>query len=296
MTENRSAAHQSSRDWSHRVRRLGFALIATVVLMGVTAMIIIPFVWMLVMSFRSTGDILTDPYGLPTTINFDNYSELLFSERIAFYRYFINSFIVTVGALALTIALSTLAGYGFGRGRYHFRLRGLFFGALLVGLMLPRQILYLPQFQMMSQYGLLNTHWSLILLYTAIALPVSTYIMASYFGTLPEELEDASRIDGCGDFGTFWRVMLPIARPAVATIVLINFLSFWNELLLAITMITKPDMRTLPAAMMLFVGENSADYAMAASSLVTAMLPVLVLYLFLSDRFIEGLTAGAVKG
>ena len=182
---------------------MGFALIATVVLMGVTAMIIIPFVWMLVMSFRSTGDILTDPYGLPTTINFDNYSELLFSERIAFYRYFINSFIVTVGALALTIALSTLAGYGFGRGRYHFRLRGLFFGALLVGLMLPRQILYLPQFQMMSQYGLLNTHWSLILLYTAIALPVSTYIMASYFGTLPEELEDASRIDGCGDFGTF---------------------------------------------------------------------------------------------
>jgi raffinose/stachyose/melibiose transport system permease protein len=162
--------------------------------------------------------------------------------------------------------------------------------------MLPPQIMYLPQFKMMSQYGLLNTRWSLVLLYTASALPVSTYLMTTYFSQLPTELEDAARIDGCGDFRTFWQVMLPLARPAVSTVLLINFINFWNELLLAITMITKPDMRTLPAAMMLFVGENSANYAMAAASLVTAMLPVLILYIVLSDRFIEGLTAGAIKG
>ena len=120
--------------------------------------------------------------------------------------------------------------------------------------------------------------------------------MATYFQSLPEELEEAARIDGASDLRVFRQVMLPLARPAVATVILINFLQFWNELLLAVTMVTKPDMRTLPAAMMLFVGENSADYAMAASSLVAAMLPILLLYIFLSDKFIEGLTAGALKG
>jgi raffinose/stachyose/melibiose transport system permease protein len=167
---------------------------------------------------------------------------------------------------------------------------------LLFGLMLPRQILYIPQFTMMSRYGLLNTRWSLVLVYTAMAMPVSTYLMATYFSQLPSELEDAARIDGCSDLGTFWRVMLPLARPALSTVILLNFLSFWNELLLAITMVTKPDLRTLPSAMMMFVGEHGSDYAMAAASLVTAMLPVLILYLILSDKFIEGLTAGAVKG
>ncbi len=276
----------------HSVRQV----LVTVLLMSVTLLIIIPFLWMLIMSFRTTGEILTDPYGLPTRLNFDNYSKLFFDPEIGFYRYFGNSSIVTLGALMLTLALSTLGGYGFGRSRYDFRFRGWLFALLLFALMLPPQIMYIPQFQMMTKYGLLNTYWALILLYTASQLPVSTYLMATYFQSLPEELEEAARIDGASDLRVFRQVMLPLARPAVATVILINFLQFWNELLLAVTMVTKPDMRTLPAAMMLFVGENSADYAMAASSLVAAMLPILLLYIFLSDKFIEGLTAGALKG
>jgi raffinose/stachyose/melibiose transport system permease protein len=276
----------------HSVRQV----LVTVLLMSVTLLIIIPFLWMLAMSFRTTGEILTDPYGLPTRLNFDNYSKLFFDPEIGFYRYFGNSSIVTLGALMLTLALSTLGGYGFGRSRYDFRFRGWLFALLLFALMLPPQIMYIPQFQMMTKYGLLNTYWALILLYTASQLPVSTYLMATYFQSLPEELEEAARIDGASDLRVFRQVMLPLARPAVATVILINFLQFWNELLLAVTMVTKPDMRTLPAAMMLFVGENSADYAMAASSLVAAMLPILLLYIFLSDKFIEGLTAGALKG
>lgn len=268
----------------------------TIFLMGVTLLIVIPFLWMLVMSFRTTGQILQNPYGLPDALNFDNYIQLLFNPNIAFYRYFANSGVVTGGALLLTLVLSTLGGYGFGRSRYDFRFRGWLFGLLLFALMLPPQIMYIPQFQMMTRYGLLNTHWALILLNTASQLPVSTYLMATYFQSLPEELEEAARIDGATDFRAFFQVMLPLARPAIATVILVNFLQFWNELLLAVTMVTRPDMRTLPAAMMLFVGENSADYAMAASSLVAAMLPVLILYLFLSDKFIKGLTAGALKG
>jgi ABC-type glycerol-3-phosphate transport system permease component len=120
--------------------------------------------------------------------------------------------------------------------------------------------------------------------------------MSTYFSQLPSEIEDAARIDGCSDLRMFWQVMLPLARPALATVLLVNSLSFWNELLLSSTMVTRPELRTLPSAMMNFVGENAADYAMAATSLVTAMLPILVLYLLLSEKFIEGMTAGALKG
>jgi raffinose/stachyose/melibiose transport system permease protein len=120
--------------------------------------------------------------------------------------------------------------------------------------------------------------------------------MSTYFSQLPTEMEEAARIDGCSDLRMFWQVMLPLARPAVATIILINFMHFWNELLLAVTMNTEPSMRTIQVAMMNFVGEHGSNYAIAAASLVTSMLPVLILYLVLSDRFIEGMTAGALKG
>ena len=268
----------------------------TFVLLLFTLIVLIPFIWMIIMSFRTTADILNDPFGLPKTLQFENYRKLLFDPQISFGRYFINSIIVSSGALLVTLILSTMGGYGFGRSRYHFKFRGLVFGLLLFALMLPPQIFYIPQFTMMSRLGLLNTYWSLILIYAATALPISTYLMATYFSQLPSELEDASQIDGCTHFQTFWRVMLPLARPAVLTVTLMNFMHFWNELLLAITLVTDPAMRTIQAAMMMFVGEHGANYAIAAASLVLAMLPTLILYLVMSDKLIEGLTAGAVKG
>jgi len=261
-----------------------------------TLLVLIPFVWMIVMSFRTTAEILNDPFGLPKSLELENYAKLLFDPQIGFARYFANSIIVSVGALLGTLILSTMGGYGFGRARYNFKFRGPVFSLLLFALMLPPQIFYIPQFTMMSRLGLLNTYWSLILIYAATALPVSTYLMSTYFSQLPSELEDASQIDGCSHFQTFWNVMLPLARPAILTVTLLNFISFWNELLLAITMITDPKMRTIQSAMMMFVGEHGSNYAIAAASLVLSMLPTLLLYLIMSDKFIEGLTAGAVKG
>jgi raffinose/stachyose/melibiose transport system permease protein len=295
MTAAQSQFSTRQNRWAKTQRR-GTLSLLTIGLMVFTIIVIIPFIWMLLMSFRTTGEILAAPYGMPKSLDLSNYVKLLFDPQIHFYTYFINSVYVTIFSLILTVILSTLGGYGFGRSRYEFKFRGWLFALLLFALMLPPQIMYLPQFTMMGKYGLLNSRWSLILLYTASALPVSTYLMSTYFSQLPGELEDAARIDGCTDFGMFWRVMLPLTRPAIATVVLINFLNFWNELLLAITMVTNPDKRTLPAAMMMFVGEHGSDYAIAAASLVTAMLPVLILYLFLSDKFIEGLTEGALKG
>jgi len=282
--------------WLEIARRRLPVVLLTAVLLVFTTIVIIPFVWMIVMSLRTTGEILNNPYGLPQIIRWQNYLKLFFDPGIRFYRYYYNSLFVTFFALVLNAFLATLAGYGFSRTRYNFGFRGWLFALLLFGLLLPPQIMYIPQFTMMARYHLLNSRWSLVLLYSALGLPVSTYLMSTYFAQLPSELEDAARIDGCGDLRMFWQIMLPLARPALATVLLVNSLSCWNELLLSVTMVTNPDLRTLPAAMFNFVGENASDYAMAATSLVAAMLPLLILYLVLSERFIEGLTAGAIKG
>lgn len=283
---------------ARRTRRLAWvrSIPVTVILLLFTLIFIIPFIWMIVLSLRTSGDILVNPYGLPLHPRWGNYWKLMFDPAIRFYQYFVNSIIVTSASLTITVLLSTLAGYGFGRPRYNFPWRSVLFALLLFSLMLPHQILYIPQYVMMARYHLINTRWALILIYGSLGLPVSIYLMSTYFAQLPGELEDAARIDGADDLGTFWRVMLPIARPALATVILINFLAYWNELLLAITMVTKPALRTLPAAMMNFMGDIGTDYAMAATSLVVAMAPILIFYILLSEKFIEGLTAGAIKG
>ncbi len=271
-----------------------FALV--LLLLVFTLAVLIPFLWLILMSTKTTQEILLNPYGLPASVRWQNFWNLFADPRINIQRYFLNSIFVTSGALLLSTFLSTLGGYGFGRKRFAFRGREALLAILLFALMLPPQIMYIPQFTLMANYGLLNTYWALIFLYTAMSLPMSTFLLSTYFSQLPSELEDAARIDGCSDFSIFWRVMLPLARPAVLTVILLNFLLFWNELLLSITMVTKPSMRTLPAAIFNFVGETQSELGMAAASMIVTMLPVLVLYLFFSRKFIDGLTAGAIKG
>jgi len=278
--------------WRRRIVRG----LVTVVLIAFTLVVIVPFIWMVVLSLRTTGGILNDPYGLPIPPRWQNYTKLLFDPQYHFYQYFLNSVIVSVGAVLFETAIATMAGYGFGRPRYDFKLRGALLAFLLAALMLPRQITYIPQFVMMSRYGLIGTRWALVLLYAAGVLPFSVYLMSTYFSQLPSEFEDAARIDGCSDFGMFWRVMLPLATPAISTVVLLNFMGHWNELLLAITMTHDPALRTLPAQIWYFIGEHGVDYGLAATSLTVAAVPILILYLFMSERFVEVLTAGGVKG
>jgi len=268
----------------------------TVVLMALTLVILIPFLWMITMSVRTTREILNAPLAMPERLRLDNYVRLFADPRIRFYRYIINSALVTVGALVITLTLASLAGYGFGRRRYAFRARELLFGALLLSLMLPPQVMYIPQYILMSRYGLLNSRLGLILVYAAYALTMSTLLIRTYFSQLPEELEESARIDGARDARVFLQIMLPLAQPILLTVTLFEFRYFWNELLLAVTFISQQKTRTLPLAMMNFVGENASDYAMAAASLVVGMTPVLVLYIAFAERFIQGLTAGALKG
>src|SRR3989449_5367611 len=173
---------------------------------------------------------------------------------------------------------------------------GPLFFSIFLSIMFPPQIMLLSLFQILVQYRLFNSLIGLTLVYVVTELPLTIYLLRAFFAQIPTELEEAARIDGCGDWATFWRVMFPMALPAVATTVILNFIYFWNEFLYAVVFITQQKIRTLPLAIQFLVSDQYQDVGMLATGLMIATLPVLVLYLFLSEWFVKGMTPAAVDG
>ena len=275
------------------IRKISTVVLLTV-LLGYTFIIFAPFLWTAAMSFRTTNDILDSPYGFSWPPYLQNYVYAF--TKFGFLRYVWNSTFVTLGALAITTVVTSLAAFGFARQRYRFGLREPIYYLIFISIMFPPQISLLALFQILVKYKLYNSLWGLILVYAASALPFNIYLLRSFFAQIPQDLEDASRIDGCSDWQMFWRVMFPIARPAVSTTIVLNFINFWNEFLYAVTFVTQQKARTLPLAVMFFLGEAYLDLGMLASGLMVSVLPVIILYLILSEQFIKGMTAGAIKG
>ncbi len=277
-------------------RRAWATVLVTALLVAFTALVLYPFLLMLLMSFRRSADIILNPVALPTSIQWQNYAQLFTDPRVRFHRYFINSVVVTAVVLAIVLTLSSLAGYGLARKRFEFRGRSVVFMVFLLSLMVPTQAVYIPQFKMMITYGLYNTRLSIILLYAALQLSMSILLLRGYFQTVPAELEESAVIDGASDRAVFLKIMVPIARPALVSVGLLSFLGSWNELLQALTLLSNRALWTLPLAMMNFIGERSASYGMAAASLVVGVAPMVALYLAFSEQFIQSMTVGAVKG
>jgi multiple sugar transport system permease protein/raffinose/stachyose/melibiose transport system permease protein len=277
-----------------QTRRKISTTILLAVLLAYTFITFAPFLWTATMSFRTTNDILDNPYGISWPPYVKNY--IYAFTKFGFLRYVGNSVFVTVCALVITTVVTSMAAFGFARKRYQFGLRELIYYLIFISIMFPPQISLLALFQILVRYNLYNTLWGLVLVYSASALPFNIFLLRAFFAQIPQDIEDASRIDGCSDWQMFWRVMFPIARPAVATTIVLNFINFWNEFLYAVTFVTKQEARTLPLAVMFFLGEAYLDLGMLASGLMVSVLPVIILYLVLSEQFIKGMTAGAIKG
>ena len=252
-----------------------------------------PYLWTATMSLRTTDEIYRNHYGLPIPPHWGKFYTAW--TEFGYATYFRNSAIVTVVAVVLITIFGAMAGFGFARRRYAFPLREPLFLMLFLSIMFPPQILLLALFQILILYKLFNTLTGLILVYVATELPVTIYLLRAFFAQIPQELEDAARIDGCGEVALFWRIMFPIARPAVATTMILNLIYFWNEFLYAVVFITKQEIRTLPLAIQFLISDQYFDIGMLATGLMIATLPVLVLYFFLSEWFVKGMTAGAIK-
>jgi ABC-type glycerol-3-phosphate transport system permease component len=268
-------------------------IIVLVLLVAVVLLMIFPFIWMLSTSIKPPEEIFTQvPRWIPLRPTLDNFKNILFNT--SFPRYFLNSVVVGLVTMLVALAVTVFAGYAL--SRYNFRGKNIFSMWLLVSQMFPPVLLIIPIFVFMLKLGLFNTYASLIITYATFALPFSTWMLKAYFDTVPIDLEEAAKVDGCNQVQALTKIILPLAAPGIVTVALFIFVLAWHEYMFALTLTSTTEMRTLPVGISLFLGEYRTLWGslMAGSVVVTA--PVVVFFVYLQRYIVQGLTLGAVKG
>jgi ABC-type glycerol-3-phosphate transport system permease component len=252
----------------------------------------IPLYLMLATSFKTTMQFYKDPFGLPAAFGLQNYADVWINGQMNVF--FKNSVIISGGTVALTLICSTLAGYSLAR----MRIRGgtIIFYLLLGTLMVPTEIILLPLFVEFRDLHLLNTYSGLIVPYVSLGMAFSTYLLRGFFKTLPNELAEAARMDGAGEFATFWHVMLPLAKPGIATIAIFSFMGAWSEFFLATLFVSNPDLRPVTAGVFGFSSTYRTNWGAVSAGYAIVVAPIIIIYLLMQRYFIRGLTMGALKG
>lgn len=273
-------------------KSLGFRIFAYTFLSLLAIINIVPLFWMVVNSFKTEQEYAANPFSLPETLQFSNYTE---AWKIANMNvYFLNSLFVTFASLIVTVLLGALASYFL--SRFQFKLRGLTYGVFLLGMLVPIHATLIPIFLIMQKLHFLDTHLSLILPYTAFHLSLTIIILEGFMRGFPKDLEESGVMDGAGVFRIFWSIILPITRPAMATVIILNFIYNWNEYLFALVLISSSELKTLPLGLANFVGIETASMTLQMSALTMALIPIVIFYLLLQKQLVAGMTAGAVKG
>jgi raffinose/stachyose/melibiose transport system permease protein len=232
-----------------------------------------------------------NPLAFPKSFSLDTYRKLL--EEVPFGTYFFNSVFVSVISVLLILVTTSLAAFYI--ARYTFWWNNILFFFFLMGMMIPIKLGIVPLFILMKDLGLLNSLWSLIFMYTAGGIPLSILILTGFFRTMPVELEEAARMDGASDLRVLWSVLIPLIRPALGTVMIINFISSWNDFFFPLIFITDEMKKTIPVGMLSLFGEYSADWGTLFAGLTLSSLPMIILFFIASKQFMDGLTAGAVK-
>ncbi|WP_248927281.1 carbohydrate ABC transporter permease [Paenibacillus hamazuiensis] len=253
---------------------------------------IIPILWMIVSSFKSEEEFSVNPVGWPKLWDFSNYPKAWKVAHLG--TYFWNSLLVTAAAIVLTVLLGALCSYFI--ARFEFRWSKWVYGLFIVGMTIPIHATLVPIFSLMKKLGLLNTQLSLVLPYTAFHLSITIFILVGFMKSFPKDIEESAIIDGGGAYRIFWSIVLPMTRPALATVVIINFIYNWNEFLFALVLISKNGLKTLPLGLANFAGTETKFQTMQMAALTMALAPVLIFYMLLEKQLVQGMTAGAVKG
>lgn len=252
-----------------------------------------PVITALLGSIRTSGEFVSNPFGLPQRgIQWQNYTDILGNS--IFWNALKNSILITGGVTILNILLSSMLAFVF--SRLEFRGRGLAYNILLIGLLFPLVVAILPIFIQVRQLGLFNTLWGVILPLVAFGLPGSVVILRSFFLSVPGELEDASYIDGCTTFGFFRFILFPLARPAIFAVGTLQVIASWNEYFLPLIILSDDDLWPLPLGIMQFQGQFGTDYARIMAYVVLLIIPAVLFYLFAEKYIVTGLTGGELKG
>jgi raffinose/stachyose/melibiose transport system permease protein len=272
-----------------------FGIARYAVLVFVAAVILVPILFAALGGAKTNGQLLSDPVGLPSPWVFSNYTDVLFGANASvFWGELLNSLIIATVAVFLTVSLAALAAFVF--ARMVFKGREAMYMLFTLGLLFPSAVAILPLYILVRGLGLESNYLGVALPQAAFGLPLTIIILRPFFKSIPVELEDAAKIDGCGTFGFFWRVLLPLARPALATVSILAIVSTWNAFMLPLIILNGADQWTLPLGVMNFSSEYTNDQARTLAFTVMAILPAVLFYIVAERQIVSGLTAGSVKG
>ncbi|MFI8932721.1 carbohydrate ABC transporter permease [Streptomyces sp. NPDC053474] len=273
-----------------RRRLRSLPVYVTVWVVGVV--MITPLLYALVSGFKSTDQLSQNAFGLPSPWVTSNYTDVLASG--SFWRMLGSSTLIAVGTTLLTVGTAALAAFAL--ARFAFRGREVVFTFFTIGLMFPFAVAILPLFILLRTFGLLDDPWGVVLPQAAFGLPVTIVILRGFFREIPGELEEAATLDGCSPFGFFWRILLPMARPALGTVSVLAVVGSWNNFLLPLLVFSEPTWWTIPIGVQQFQGQYASDIARVFAYLILAMVPALAFYAVAERQLIGGITLGATKG
>lgn len=271
------------------MRRFG-TILKYAILSGGVLIVIFPFLWMISTSLKDLKDVFAFPIRwIPEHPRWSNYLEVI---RQDFHVYYLNTIKVAGLITLMQVVTSSMAAYAF--SKLNFPGRNKIFMFYVATMMIPMQAILIPQFKVMNTLGLVNNHWSVILIYAAS--PFGVFMMRQFFITVPGELIESARIDGCGELRIFVQVMLPIVKPAIAALTTLVLMWAWNEMLLPLIYFYKKSLHTIPLGLLSLNREHEQAYHLQMAGTVMGLLPIIIIYFCAQRYFIEGITAGSVKG
>ncbi len=262
--------------------------LANVVLYGLISIwslfVLLPVLFMLFSSFKTRREIFTDPLGLPDSWNFDAYGR---AWNVGLGQFLFNSAFVTAMSVGLIVVVSGMAAYVLARSDNKWL--QVIYLMIVAGFAVPVTAVLVPLFQMVSAAGFLNNHVAIVLPYAAYGIPFTTILVYAFFLDFPRELEEAARLDGCSRLQIFFRVIVPLSGPAVASAAIFQAVFIWNEFILAVLMLTSPKLKTLPVGLLQLQGEYTSDWPAIMSGLAIATLPILLIFILLQRYFVRSL-------
>ena len=282
----------NSSPFSWRKSRIITRVFQYLILSIIVVLVFVPVVMLVFGALKTRGELLTHPYTPPVPPRWENITGIL--QTPIFWELLRNSLFVMIVVTVAVVAICSLAAFVF--ARMEFRTKGLAFNLFTLGLMFPVNIAILPVYFVLRQMELIDNLWGVIIVQTAFQLSGNIMILRGFFTAIPAELQDAAYIDGCTSFGFFWRILLPLARPALSAVAALTMIVSWNDFLIPLVVLNSEAFWTLPLGTMQFQGQYGSDLALVSAFITLSAIPTVIFYIFAERQIVTGLTAGAVKG
>jgi len=289
--EKNKAISTNFKSWSSVKGKFSKTLVF-IVLAFISLTALFPLYFLFVTAFKGQREFVLNQLGLPIQPVLTSFERAFQGREIPLW--FLNSVILTIAVVIFVILLGSLAAYAF--ARMQFRAKDVLFNGIISLMVIPPVLMIIPLFVLMVKIHLVNTRISVILVYVGILLPFTIFMLTSFFKTISQEIVDAAVVDGCSDFMIYWKIMLPLARPALATCVIVNAIYVWNELLIALILLQKNELKTLMVGLTAFKSRYNMDVPVTMAGLVIATIPLIIIFLLGQRHFIRGLVAGSLKG